>query len=156
MTLFGLLCGVVGTDVTSGTQRFTFGLNELADGVELGALCMGLFGIADFLMTVNRTAAPANAANVGLRDMRPSWSDVKRSFLPMLRGTGVGVAFGAMPGTGPTITTFLAYALERKISKTPQRFGHGAIEGVAAPEAASHSKTQVDFIPTMSLGIPGD
>jgi TctA family transporter len=156
MTLFGLLCGVVGTDMTSGTQRFTFGLNELADGVELGALCMGLFGIADFLMTVNRTTAPVDSANIRLRDMRPSWRDVKQAFFPMLRGTAVGVAFGAMPGTGPTITTFLAYALERKISKTPERFGHGALEGVAAPEAASHSKTQVDFIPTMSLGIPGD
>jgi putative tricarboxylic transport membrane protein len=74
----------------------------------------------------------------------------------MLRGTAVGCLFGAMPGTGPTITTFIAYALERRISKTPERFGKGAIEGVAAPEAAGHAKTQVDFIPTMSLGIPGD
>ena len=74
----------------------------------------------------------------------------------MVRGTAVGTLFGAMPGTGPTITTFLAYALERKIARDPSRFGRGAIEGVAAPEAASHSKTQVDFIPTMSLGIPGD
>jgi putative tricarboxylic transport membrane protein len=68
----------------------------------------------------------------------------------------IGTLFGAMPGTGPTITTFIAYAFEKKISKTPERFGHGAIEGVASPEASSHSKTQVDFIPTMSLGIPGD
>jgi TctA family transporter len=74
----------------------------------------------------------------------------------MVRGTVVGTVFGAMPGTGPTITTFIAYALERKLSKTPERFGKGALEGVAAPEAASHSKTQVDFIPTMTLGIPGD
>jgi len=73
-----------------------------------------------------------------------------------LRGTLVGTLFGVLPGTGPTITTFVAYALERKVSKTPERFGYGAIEGVASPEAASHSKTQVDFIPTMSLGIPGD
>jgi TctA family transporter len=74
----------------------------------------------------------------------------------MLRGTLVGVLFGAMPGTGSTITSFLAYALEQKVSKTPERFGRGAMEGVVAPEAASHSKTQVDFIPTMCLGIPGD
>jgi len=91
-----------------------------------------------------------------MRDMRPSRAEIRQAFWPMLRGTGVGTAFGALPGTGPTITTFLAYALERRISRTPERFGKGALEGVAAPEAASHSKTQVDFIPTMSLGIPGD
>ena len=91
-----------------------------------------------------------------MRDMRPTRAELKQAFLPMLRGTAVGCLFGAMPGTGPTITTFIAYALERKIAKDPSRFGKGAIEGVAAPEAAAHSKTQVDFIPTMSLGIPGD
>lgn len=156
MTLFGLFCGVVGTDVTSGTVRYTFGFSELADGVELGALCMGLFGIADFLVNVNRVKFNPGDAKVSMRDMRPTTREIKQAFFPMLRGTLVGTLFGAMPGTGPTITTFIAYALERKISKSPERFGKGAIEGVAAPEAASHSKTQVDFIPTMSLGIPGD
>jgi TctA family transporter len=156
MTLFGLLCGVVGTDVTSGALRFTFGIHELADGIELGALCMGLFGIADFLMSVNRHVASPSNAKVRMRDMRPSGAEVRQAFWPMVRGTLVGTVFGAMPGTGPTITTFIAYAFERKVSKTPERFGHGALEGVAAPEAASHSKTQVDFIPTMTLGIPGD
>ncbi len=156
MTLFGLLCGVVGTDVTSGTLRFTFDLHELSDGVELGALCMGLFGIADFLLGINRHAVSPSNAKVRMRDMRPTKAEVKQAFWPMVRGTLVGTLFGAMPGTGPTITTFIAYALERKVARQPERFGKGAIEGVAAPEAASHSKTQVDFIPTMSLGIPGD
>jgi len=156
MTIFGLLCGVVGTDVTSGVMRFTFGVNELSDGVELGALCMGLFGIADFLVSVNRTTVKASDAKVSMKDMRPSRAEIKQAFWPMLRGTMVGTLFGAMPGTGPTITTFIAYALERKLSKTPEQFGKGMIAGVAAPEASSHSKTQVDFIPTMSLGIPGD
>jgi TctA family transporter len=156
MTVFGLLCGVVGTDVTSGTIRYSFGFTDLSDGVELGALCMGLFGIADFLMTVNRTQVTMGEAKVRMRDMRPSRAELRQSFLPMLRGTLVGTFFGAMPGTGPTISTFVAYALERKISKTPHRFGKGALEGVASPEAASHSKVQIDFIPTMSLGIPGD
>lgn len=156
MTIFGLMCGVVGTDVTSGAIRFAFGFNELSDGVELGALCMGLFGIADFLVNVNRTTVKPSDAKVSLRDMRPTRAEMKQAFFPMLRGTLVGTLFGALPGTGPTITTFIAYALERKVSKTPERFGKGAIEGVAAPEAASHSKTQVDFIPTMTLGIPGD
>src|SRR6202020_1081751 len=94
--------------------------------------------------------------SVRIKDMRPSLAELKEAFWPMVRGTLVGTVFGAMPGTGPTITTFIAYAVERKISRTPERFGHGALEGVAAPEASSHSKTQVDFIPTMSLGIPGD
>ena len=156
MTLFGLLCGVVGTDVTSGVMRFTFDLPEMADGVELGALCMGLFGIADFLVNVNRHTAKPSDAKVSMKDMRPSKAEIKQAFWPMVRGTMVGTLFGAMPGTGPTITTFIAYALERKVSKTPERFGKGALEGVASPEASSHSKTQVDFIPTMTLGIPGD
>ena len=156
MTLFGLLCGVVGTDVISGTTRYTFNLPEMADGVELGALCMGLFGIADFLVSVNRTTIKPSDAKVSMKDMRPTRAEMKQAFWPMVRGTMVGTLFGAMPGTGPTITTFIAYAIERKIAKDPSRFGHGAIEGVAAPEASAHSKTQVDFIPTMSLGIPGD
>ena len=156
MTVFGLLCGVVGTDVISGTMRYTFDLPDLADGVELGALCMGLFGIADFLVSVNRTTVKPSDAKVSMKDMRPTRAEMKQAFWPMLRGTMVGTLFGAMPGTGPTITTFIAYAVERKIAKDPSRFGKGAIEGVAAPEASAHSKTQVDFIPTLSLGIPGD
>ncbi len=156
MTVVGLLIGVVGTDVNSGAQRFTFGFTELSDRVELVALAMGLFGVADFLRSVNRMHYVGNEAKVRLRDMRPTKAELKRSFMPMLRGTLIGTLFGAMPGTGPTITTFIAYAFERKVSKTPERFGQGMLEGVAAPEAASHSKTQVDFIPTMSLGIPGD
>jgi len=156
MALLGMLCGAVGTDVDSGVVRFTFGVPHLQDGVGLIALALGLFAVADFLLNVNRTTYVTHGARVRVREMLPNWAELKQSFLPMLRGTLVGTAFGAMPGTGPIITTFLAYALERKVSKTPERFGHGAIEGVVSPEAASHSKTQVDFIPTMCLGIPGD
>ena len=156
MTIFGLICGVVGTDVNSGVMRYTFDAPELSDGIELGALFMGLYGIADFIVSVNRTEVKPSDAKVSMKDMRPTRAEMKQAFWPMIRGTAVGTLFGAMPGTGPTITTFIAYAIERKISKTPERFGKGAIEGVASPEAASHSKTQVDFIPTMSLGIPGD
>jgi len=157
MTCFGLLIGTVGTDVNSGVMRFTFGFVQLSDNIELVALALGLFGVADFLKHVNNVQ-PADIGNmkVRLRDMRPSGAELKQSFFPMLRGTLIGTLFGAMPGTGPTITTFIAYAIEKKISKTPERFGTGAIEGVAAPEASTHAKTQVDFIPTMSLGIPGD
>ncbi|VTU13949.1 Tripartite tricarboxylate transporter TctA family protein [Variovorax sp. SRS16] len=156
MTLFGLLCGVVGTDVNSGSFRFSFGVPELSDGLELVAIAMGLFGVADFLLNVNRMTVITTNTKLRIRDMRPSMAEMKEAFWPMVRGTLVGTVFGAMPGTGPTITTFIAYALERKISKTPEKFGTGMIAGVASPEASSHSKTQVDFIPTMSLGIPGD
>jgi putative tricarboxylic transport membrane protein len=156
MTLFGLLLGMAGTDPTSGIVRFGFGIPQLSDGFELVALCMGIFGVADFLASVNRLKEVSLNTRVGMKDMRPTREELKRAFLPMLRGTLVGTLFGAMPGTGPTVTTFMAYALERRVSKNPERFGTGLIEGVAAPEAASHSKTQVDFIPTMSLGVPGD
>lgn len=156
MTVFGLFIGTIGTDINSGVMRYTFGLPELADGVDLAALSLGLFGVAEFLVTVNRNLVHSRHARVTMRDMRPTLAEMKQAFFPMLRGTGIGILFGAMPGTGSTITTFIAYVFERKISKTPERFGKGAIEGVAAPEAAAHSKTQVDFIPTMSLGIPGD
>lgn len=156
MTLFGLLCGVVGTDVNSGAARFTFDIPELSDSLELVAIALGLFGVADFLLNVNRMKIVAVNAKMRIRDMRPSMAELKEAFWPMVRGTAVGTLFGAMPGTGPTITTFVAYALERKISKTPEKFGTGMIAGVASPEASAHSKTQVDFIPTMSLGIPGD
>ncbi|MDR5781257.1 tripartite tricarboxylate transporter permease [Caballeronia sp. LZ065] len=157
MTIVGLLVGVVGTDTNSGTTRFTFGFIELSDKVELVALALGLFGLSEFLRSVNRMdVVSAGSLNLRLRDMRPSRTDVKQSLMPALRGTLIGTLFGALPGTGPTITTFIAYAVEQKIARRPERFGQGAIEGVASPEAASHSKTQVDFIPTMSLGIPGD
>jgi TctA family transporter len=156
MTIFGLLVGSVGTDVNSGLMRFTFGMPDLSDGVELVALALGFYGVTEFLRNVNRMHSVGDSATLRMRDMRPSRTELKQAFWPMVRGTAVGTLFGAMPGTGPTITTFIAYALERRLSKNPERFGQGALEGVASPEAASHSKTQVDFIPTMSLGIPGD
>jgi len=106
----------------------------------LVGLALGLFGVTEFLRNVNRLHVVGGTLKVRLRDMRPSRAELRQSFWPMVRGT----LFGALPGTRPTITTFIAYAFERRISKTPERFGHGALEGVAAPEAASHSKTQVD------------
>ena len=125
MTIFGLLVGLVGTDVNSGVFRFTFGMPELSDRVELVALALGLFGVADFLLHVNRIQAIGGGMRVRLRDMRPTKTELKRAFFPMLRGTLIGTLFGAMPGTGPTITTFVAYAFERKISRTPEPLRHG-------------------------------
>ncbi|VVE29647.1 hypothetical protein PCE31106_03572 [Pandoraea cepalis] len=156
MTVFGCVIGCVGTDVTSGIMRFTFGIIGLSDKVELIALALGLFGVAEFLKTVNRNDLVETAVTIRASDLRPSSRDLADSIAPTLRGTLIGILFGAMPGTGPTITTFIAYAIEKRVSKFRNAFGSGAIGGVAAPEAASHSKTQMDFIPTLTLGIPGD
>src|SRR6202163_2308384 len=157
MTVFGLLLGIVGADIETGTPRFAFSLTELDDGVEIVALALGLFGIAEFMNTVNQTASiDTKYTNIKLRDMWPAKADFKQAFWPMWRGTWIGSLCALIPGTGPTIASFVSYAVEKKISKTPERFGHGAIEGVACPEASTHSSVQGDFIPTMSLGIPGD
>ena len=157
MTVLGLFFGIVGSDLETGAERFSFGFPQLSDGIELVALALGLFGIAEFMNSINQ-ASPVNAkySNIKFRDMRPSKADLKQAFFPMLRGTIVGSLCALIPGTGPTIASFVAYAAEKKMSKTPERFGFGAIEGVAAPEASTHSSVQGDFIPTMSLGIPGD
>jgi putative tricarboxylic transport membrane protein len=152
--MLGLLIGVVGTDANTGIQRFTMGIPELFDGIPLIAVALGVWGIAQFLVSVNKVQS--TKTKVGWRDTFPRRAELQQSFLPMVRGTLVGTLFGCMPGTNQVTAAFLAYSVEQKVSKTPERFGHGALEGVAAPEAAQHAKTQVDFIPTMSLGIPGD
>jgi putative tricarboxylic transport membrane protein len=157
MTTLGLLLGMVGTDIYTGTPRFTFGVLDMQDGIEIVALALGMFGIAEFLKNVNNLKTISTAGvKVALRDMRPTRQDIRTAFFPWIRGTIIGSLCSLIPGTGPTIASFVAYATEKKISRTPERFGHGAIEGVACPEAATHSSVQADFIPTMSLGIPGD
>jgi putative tricarboxylic transport membrane protein len=157
MTVLGLMIGIIGSDIETGAERFTFGLTELDDGVALVALALGLFGIAEFMNSVNQQAdINTQYTNVKLRDMRPTKQDIRRSIGPMLRGTIVGSLCALIPGTGPTIASFVAYATEKKISKTPEKFGTGMIEGVVCPETSTHSSVQGDFIPTMSLGIPGD
>ncbi len=157
MTVLGLIFGLVGSDLETGAERLTFGFTELSDGIELVALALGLFGIAEFMNSVNQ-ASPINAtySNVKLKDMRPSWAEFKWAFPAMIRGTIVGSLCSLIPGTGPTIASFVAYATEKKVAKNPEDFGKGEIRGVAAPEASTHSSVQGDFIPTMSLGIPGD
>ena len=157
MTVLGLIIGIVGADIETGTPRLTFGLLELYDGVEIVALALGVFGIAEFMKSINQNIKfDTKYANVKVRDMWPSGADIRRSFFPWIRGTLIGSLCALIPGTGPTIASFVSYATEKKISRTPERFGNGAIEGVACPEASTHSSVQGDFIPTMSLGIPGD
>ncbi|WP_252105906.1 MULTISPECIES: tripartite tricarboxylate transporter permease [unclassified Halomonas] len=153
----GVAFGLVGLDLNSGAARFTFGMPELYDGLSLVAVALGLFGLPEIIATAKRGPLGNMRDNdVSFKAMMPTRSELKEATFPSLRGTGVGAFFGALPGTGGTIATFLSYALEKRLSKTPEKFGKGAIAGVAAPESANNAAIQTAFIPTMSLGIPGD
>jgi TctA family transporter len=156
MVVFGILLGLVGTDIYVGTYRYTFGVIELTDGISLVALAMGLFGVAEVIWSVRRIkVGDIDRKSVQLRAMVPTRDDVRRSWFPMFRGTGIGAFFGTLPGTGPAVASFMAYALEKRVAKEPERFGKGAIEGIIAPEAANNAADQTAFIPTLTLGIPG-
>ena len=147
MTILGLVLGIVGSDPNSGEQRLTFGLPQLADGVEIVALALGLFGIAEFLKSVNNVPVlDVRGTKIRLRDMRPSGPERRRAAPAMLRGTLIGSLCALIPGTGPTIASFVAYAAEKNLSRDKESFGRGEIRGVAAPEAATHSSVQGDFI----------
>ena len=157
MVLLGLLLGMVGTDVTTGQFRFTFGNFALADGLSLVPIAMGLFGIAEILNNLaGYESTHRRRHDFSLRGMLPSRRDWGRSIWPTLRGAATGIGVGILPGGGPTISTFIAYSIERRVSRRPEAFGKGAIEGVTSPESASNASVQAGFIPTLSLGIPGD
>ncbi|MEJ8572022.1 tripartite tricarboxylate transporter permease [Microbaculum marinum] len=159
MTSLGLLLGLVGMDLNSGTMRFTFGVLELSDGVSLVAVAMGLFGVAEIVSKMTSSgshAARPRISGISMRAMLPSREEFGRLWAPILRGSVLGSAIGALPGAGPTIASFMAYAAEKKWARDPGKFGQGAVEGVAAPEAANNASVQSAFIPTLSLGIPGD
>ncbi|WP_417240405.1 tripartite tricarboxylate transporter permease [Celeribacter halophilus] len=156
MVVLGLIVGVIGTDVNSGLQRFTFGRTELMDGVNLVALAMGLFGAAEVISNIRNTERSTPVARIPLRELLPSRAELKRLPAPILRGSTLGSFFGALPGTGSTISSFLSYALERRVSREPKKFGTGQIEGISGPEAANNSASISAFVPTLTLGIPGD
>jgi TctA family transporter len=156
MVVLGLLIGTIGVDVNSGQSRFDFGILPLMDGINLVALAMGVFGVSEIISSVLRAREGVVAEKITMRSMLPRAQEVKDSAIPMLRGTGVGGFFGALPGTGVSIAAFMSYALEKRVAKDPSRFGKGAIEGLTAPEAANNAAAQTAFVPTLSLGIPGD
>jgi TctA family transporter len=156
MVSLGVLMGCVGSDPATGLQRMTFGSLDLADGIGLATLAMGVFGIAEVVYSVGKVVSnDPNTRRITFRSMVPTADDWRRSWAPILRGTGIGSFFGALPGTGPAIAAFVAYAVERRVSREPERFGKGAIEGVASPESANNAADQTAFIPTLMLGIPG-
>ncbi|MGY3646984.1 hypothetical protein ACVWW2_002275 [Bradyrhizobium sp. LM4.3] len=126
MTLLGLFLGIVATDVETGSERFTFGIPNLLDGIELVGLALGLFGVAEFMKSVNQySEVNTRYSKVGLCDLRPSRDELRRSIPAMLRGTIIASLCSLIPGTGPTIASFISYAAEKKVSKTPEKFGAG-------------------------------
>ncbi len=154
MVALGLLFGIVGTDVNSGWQRYTFDVPSLYDGIGFTVIAVGLFAVAEIAQ--NLESRELRAAFTGrVPRLMPSRSDIADSAWPAARGTAIGAVFGVLPGTGPALSSFAAYMLEKKLAASPERFGHGAIEGVAAPEAANNAAAQTGFIPTLTLGIPG-
>lgn len=137
-------------------MRFTFGMFELANGVNLIALAMGIFGVAEVIASVGKVSTgQMSRDSLKFRRLLPTRDDVRRSWWPMGRGSALGSFFGTLPGTGPSIAAFMSYAVEVRVAKQPKRFGKGAIEGIMAPESANNAADQTSFIPTLSLGIPG-
>jgi putative tricarboxylic transport membrane protein len=153
MVVFGLLLATVGTDLETGQDRLTLGIAELSDGVDFAVLAMGVFGIAEILRNLeNPEARSVKTTQIGR--LLPSREDLRRSFGPIVRATGIGSVLGILPGNGAVLGPFASYALEKKLAKDPSRFGKGAIEGVAGPEAANNAGAQTSFIPLLTLGIP--
>jgi TctA family transporter len=155
MIVIGLILGLVGTDVNSGALRFTFGWPELADGVGFVTLAMGLFGLGEILANMENESGRSVMVKE-IKGLMPTAEDLKRIIGPVVRGTCLGAALGILPGGGAALASFGAYALEKRVSRNRAQFGHGAIEGVAAPESANNAGAQASFIPMLTLGIPSN
>ena len=153
MVAFGLLLGIVGTDVNTGAQRYSFGVPELTDGIGFIVVAVGVFAIGEIINNLGGSAE-RRVFTAKVSNLMPSWDDMKRSIAPILRGTGIGCFFGVLPGTGPAIASFASYMVEKKVADDPSRFGKGAIEGVAGPESANNADAQCKFIPMLTLGLP--
>jgi putative tricarboxylic transport membrane protein len=154
MLSLGVFLGLVGTDINSGQERFTFGIADLSKGLDFVTVAMGMFGIAEILMNLSKRDAAVTGRSVG--KLMLGRDDIRRSAWPIFRGSLIGSVLGVLPGGGAVLGSFTAYTVEKKLSSTPERFGHGAIEGVAAPESANNAGAQTSFIPLLTLGIPGN
>jgi len=155
MVVLGLLLGLIGTDVNSGAQRFTFDIPQLADGVGFVVVAMGMFGLAEIIRNLEKLN-DRKLEVTKIISLMPTREDWKRMVGPILRGTAIGSALGILPGSGSILGAFAAYSIEKKISKNSAEFGKGAIEGVAAPEAANNAGAQTSFIPLLTLGVPSN
>jgi TctA family transporter len=153
MTILGLFLGLIGTD-SSGAVRMTLGVKDLYDGLSLTAVAIGLFGISEILANLEKPSATGSIAVIG--SLMPTREEFRRAAPAVVRGTVVGSVLGLLPGGGALLASFAAYALEKRISKRPEEFGHGAVEGVAAPESANNAGAQTSFIPMLTLGLPAN
>ena len=155
MVVLGLVLGLVGTDIYTGTPRFTFGITEYADGLSFVALAVGVFGIAEILRNLEGEQ-DRTVLGTKLGGLFPSRADLKRMVAPMVRGTAIGSVLGILPGGGAVLASFASYTVEKRISANPEEFGQGAIAGVAGPESANNAGAQTSFIPLLTLGIPAN
>ncbi len=155
MIVVGLLLGLVGTDVQSGTARYTFDVSELWDGIGFLPLVMGLFGINEVMINLEQTQRRELLATK-ITGLWPTREDFRQAWPAALRGTALGSVLGILPGSGSVLASFASYTLEKKIARDPSRFGRGAIEGVAGPEAANNAAAQTSFIPLLTLGLPSN
>ena len=154
--MLGLMLAMVGFDIISGDARYGFGIPEMMDGVDFLPVAIGLFGLGEVLAGAERTGKLEVAkVHIALRDVLPRMADWTRSRWAIARGTALGFAVGVLPGAGPTVAAFLAYTVEKKVSRHPEQFGKGAIEGVAAPESANNAAATAAMVPMLTLGIPG-
>ena len=156
MAVIGLIIGTVGLDPVTGDYRFAFGTTYLLSGIEFVAVAIGLFGIGEVLSNVDQPEEILEQKVIvpRFRDLYPSLADLKRSIGAIIRGAGIGFGVGLVPGPAPVIATYASYVVEKKVSRTPEEFGKGAIEGVAGPESANNAACQSAFIPLFVLGIP--
>ncbi|HEX7891344.1 MAG TPA: tripartite tricarboxylate transporter permease [Ramlibacter sp.] len=155
MILLGLVLGLVGTDVNSGVARYSFNIPELTDGINFVGVAMGIFGFAEIITNVEQREHRETFTNK-VTNLFPTRDDFRRMMPAALRGTALGTVLGILPGGGATLSSFAAYTLEKKLSKRNAEFGHGAIEGVAGPEAANNAGAQTSFVPLLTLGIPSN
>ena len=153
MIVLGLLLGIVGTDVNSGVERFTFDIPELSDGIGVVVVAMGLFGFAEIVLNLEATGK-REVMRTRLEGLWLTLSQLRQAAPAVLRGTALGSILGVLPGGGAMLSSFASYSIEKKLARDPSRFGHGAIEGVAGPESANNAGAQTSFIPLVTLGIP--
>ena len=153
MIVLGLLLGIVGTDVNSGVERFTFDIPELSDGIGVVVVAMGLFGFAEIVLNLEATGK-REVMRTRLEGLWLTLSQLRQAAPAVLRGTALGSILGVLPGGGAMLSSFASYSIEKKLARDPSRFGHGAIEGVAGPESANNAGAQTSFIPLLTLGIP--
>jgi putative tricarboxylic transport membrane protein len=154
--VLGLMLAMVGFDIISGDARYGFGIPEMMDGVDFLPVAIGLFGLGEvFAVAEQRRGAQVAKGRYGLREVLPKAADWVRSRWAIVRGTALGFSVGVLPGAGPTVASFLSYTIEKKVSRRPEEFGRGAIEGVAGPESANNAAATAAMVPMLTLGIPG-